>query len=119
VEHIAPRWPKADNRGQTQRRWSDEKPSDPNRGERASALGPGSGGWRISFTPTKFAVLSLLYVREGSVVSRDDLLDEVRGEDWEGSSNVVEAVVKSIRRKLDGCAHRIHPVHSLGDMYRE
>ena len=58
-------------------------------------------GERIALTPLEFGVLGYLRRRPGEAVTRHDLLESV----WEhppdaATSNVVEAVVRSLRRKL-------------------
>lgn len=91
----------------------EDRPLDP--GAREMVI----DGRRIPLTPMEMGVLGVLHAREGCAVSRDDLLDEVWGPDWDGSSNVVEAVIKSLRRKLGPNAGRIRTVRGLGYMYRE
>jgi hypothetical protein len=73
---------------------------------------------RIPLTRNEFGVMSLLHARAGQAVTRDELLDEVWGAAWDGSSNVVEAVVKSLRRKLDDRADCIRTVRGIGYLYR-
>ncbi|WP_069166234.1 response regulator transcription factor [Nocardia altamirensis] len=53
-----------------------------------------------SLTPKEFAVLELLATRAGSVVSRSELIECCWDEMAEPASNVVDAVVAQLRRKL-------------------
>ena len=53
-----------------------------------------------SLTPKEFAVLELLATRAGSVVSRSDLIEACWDEMAEPNSNVVDAVMAGLRRKL-------------------
>ena len=70
---------------------------------------------RIDLTPLEFELLSYLQKREGNVVRRTALLDDVwayHGHD--GGSNVVEAVVRSLRKKLGDAAWMIETVRGVG-----
>ncbi|MFI5501190.1 response regulator transcription factor [Nocardia asteroides] len=58
------------------------------------------GGILRSLTPKEFAVLELLAIRAGSVVSRSDLIEACWDEMAEPNSNVVDAVMAGLRRKL-------------------
>lgn len=53
-----------------------------------------------SLTPKEFAVLELLATRAGSVVSRSELIECCWDEMAEPASNVVDAVIAQLRRKL-------------------
>jgi two-component system OmpR family response regulator len=58
-------------------------------------------GRRVELTVREFAVLECLAAHPGRVVSRDELLHEVWGADFDGSPNVVDVYVGYLRRKLD------------------
>ncbi|MEV6361307.1 response regulator transcription factor [Nocardia asteroides] len=58
------------------------------------------GGILRSLTPKEFAVLELLAARAGSVVSRSELIEACWDEMAEPNSNVVDAVIAGLRRKL-------------------
>lgn len=58
------------------------------------------GGILLSLTPKEFAVLELMAARRGRVVSRTDLIECCWDEMAEPASNVVDAVVAKLRRKL-------------------
>jgi hypothetical protein len=72
------------------------------------------GGRRVPLTKLEFDVFQYLYERPGSVVERATLLRDVWGYDYAGGSNVIEALVKSLRRKLGDRAHAIETVRGLG-----
>ncbi|MEX1169447.1 MAG: winged helix-turn-helix domain-containing protein [Chloroflexota bacterium] len=72
------------------------------------------GGRRVDLTKLEFEVLRYLYERPGKVVERSSLLRDVWGYDYVGGSNVIEALVKSIRRKLGDRAAAIETVRGLG-----
>ena len=72
------------------------------------------GGRRVDLTKVEFEVFKYLYERPGSVVERSSLLRDVWGYNYVGGSNVIEALVKSIRRKLGDRAAAIETVRGLG-----
>jgi len=56
-------------------------------------------GRPVPLTKLEYGVMQYLVARPEQVVTRDDLLRDVWGQSF-GGSNVVDAVVKSLRRKL-------------------
>ena len=71
-------------------------------------------GRRVALTRLEFEVFKYLYERPGAVVERAVLLRDVWGYDYAGGSNVIEALVKSLRRKLGDRATAIETVRGLG-----
>jgi hypothetical protein len=69
---------------------------------------------RVALTKLEFEVFKYLYERPGSVVERASLLRDVWGYDYAGGSNVIEALVKSLRRKLADRAAAIETVRGVG-----
>jgi DNA-binding response OmpR family regulator len=57
-------------------------------------------GVLLSLGAKEFAVLELLVVRAGQVVSRTDLIEHCWDEQGDPMSNVVDAVIAQLRRKL-------------------
>ncbi|MEP1213623.1 MAG: winged helix-turn-helix domain-containing protein [Marinobacter sp.] len=74
---------------------------------------------RVPLTPLEFGVMRYLEARQGKVVSRSELLRDVWGTRYEGGSNVVDAVVRTLRRKLGGQADRVETVTGVGYRLRE
>jgi hypothetical protein len=72
------------------------------------------GDRRVPLTKLEFDVFQYLYERPGSVVERAALLRDVWGYDYAGGSNVIEALVKSLRRKLGDRSAAIETVRGLG-----
>jgi DNA-binding response OmpR family regulator len=72
-------------------------------------------GRRIDLTPLEFGTIALLVDSGGRVVSRDELLETVWKQPYSGS-NVVDAVVRSIRSKLQRFAASVETV--VGHGYR-
>jgi hypothetical protein len=75
-------------------------------------------GERVSLTPLEFSLLVYLRQRPDEVVTRPQLLKEVWGEDYLAGSNVVDVVVRSLRRKLGSYASVIETVTGAGYRYR-
>jgi hypothetical protein len=71
-------------------------------------------GRRVDLTKLEFEVINYLYQRKGTVVTRSDLLRDVWGYDYVGGSNVIEANVRSLRRKLGDRAASIETIRGLG-----
>lgn len=69
---------------------------------------------RVSLTPLEFGVMHHLLARHNKVVSRSELLRDVWGTTYEGGSNVVDAVVRTLRRKLGRQSSRIETVTGVG-----
>ncbi len=72
-------------------------------------------GQRVDLTSLEYGTLALLIDRTGRVVSRDELLETVWKQAHSGS-NVVDAVVRSIRKKLGRFAASLETV--VGHGYR-
>jgi hypothetical protein len=72
------------------------------------------GGKRVPVTRREFAVMQLLTERPGTAISRDTLLDKIWGADYDGGSNVVDAVVRLLRKKLGERASYIESVSGIG-----
>ena len=72
------------------------------------------GDRRVALTKLEFEVFKYLYERAGAVVERAVLLRDVWGYDYAGGSNVIEALVKSLRRKLGDRAAAIETVRGVG-----
>ena len=70
-------------------------------------------GQRVGRTQLESAVLHYLMERAGKAVSRGDLLDDVWGYRYDGGSNVVDVVSRSIRLKTDArmADHRLYSTH--------
>lgn len=70
-------------------------------------------GRRVPLTKLEFGVIRYLHDRKDHVVPRDDLLRHVWNQSF-GGSNVVDAVVKSLRKKLGARAGIIETVTGHG-----
>ncbi|OOZ36712.1 winged helix-turn-helix domain-containing protein [Solemya velesiana gill symbiont] len=72
------------------------------------------GDKRVPLTPLEFGVFNHLTNNKGNAVSRSELLQEVWGTSYEGGSNVVDSVVRGLRRKLGSQAKCIETVTGVG-----
>jgi len=55
----------------------------------------------ISLTPTEMKLLMHLMQNADQVVSRDDLLTTVWGDNYPGESNIVDSYIRKLRRKIE------------------
>lgn len=70
------------------------------------------GGRRIELTTREFQLLSLLMRHPGQVLSRTLLLSRIWGYDFDGHTNVVEAYIRLLRRKIDA-GERVPLIHTV------
>ena len=73
-----------------------------------------AGGEAASLTYKEFELLHYLMVNEGIVLTRDQLLEEVWGFDYNGESRTVDMHIKSLRQKLGDCGDIIKTVRNVG-----
>ena len=73
-------------------------------------------GKEVNLTYKEFELLSYLARNCGTAISRDRLLEEVWGFQYEGETRTVDAHIKTIRQKLEtaGCSNLIHTVRGYG-----
>ena len=72
-------------------------------------------GRGVDLSRLELDVLRHLQSREGIAVTREELLREVWGHEWTGAnSNVVEAVVSGLRRKMGDRAAALETVRGVG-----
>jgi hypothetical protein len=78
-----------------------------------------TNGSRIGLTPLEFGLLAYLVARPNRAVARYELVEAVWGYGKEAStSNVVEAVVRSLRQKLGAHRNALETVRGVGYRYR-
>jgi hypothetical protein len=71
-------------------------------------------GRRIGLTRLEFGVMEFLQGRSGEAVSRSALLASVWEQNYDGGGNVVDVVIRSLRKKLGEKAALIQTVHGVG-----
>ena len=73
---------------------------------------------RVGLTSLEFGVMQYLQERPGKAVGRYDLMEAVWGYRNPTASNVVDVVVRSLRRKLGADAASVETVRGTGYRYR-
>ena len=73
----------------------------------------------VELTPTEWGLLTALARTPGRVYSRYELINRVRGYEFEGYERTVDSHVKNLRRKIEADAQRPEIVQTvLGVGYR-
>ncbi|MGP3698383.1 winged helix-turn-helix domain-containing protein [Rhodobacter sp. NSM] len=75
------------------------------------------GGGEIELTTSEFELLSALLARRGQVLSRDQIMNAIKGRHWESYDRVVDGIVSRLRRKIPSTkngSHFIRTVHGVG-----
>jgi len=75
----------------------------------------------IQLTQREYDLLLTLMQHAGETLSRDELLDDVWGIDFDGQPNIVDVYVRYLRHKVDTVADRklIHTVRGVGYCLRD
>lgn len=76
-----------------------------------------SNGDEIALTTAEFNLLAALLRFRGQVLSRDQLMNAIKGRDWESYDRAVDSLVSRLRKKLPapkGRSHYIRTVHGVG-----
>lgn len=71
-------------------------------------------GAPVSLTYKEFELLCLLFENRGAVLSRDKILSEVWGYDFDGENRTVDVHVRTLRKKLGTAADIIETVRGVG-----
>jgi len=72
------------------------------------------GGREISLTYKEFELLQYMMINEDIVLSRDRLLEQVWGFDYNGESRTVDMHIRSLRQKLGEAGNAIKTVRNVG-----
>ncbi len=72
------------------------------------------GGSEVALTYKEFELLQYLMINSGIVLSRDKLLEQVWGFDYNGESRTVDMHIKTLRQKLGGAGSHIKTVRNVG-----
>jgi DNA-binding response OmpR family regulator len=59
------------------------------------------GGHPVGLTPSEFALLATLIEVPGRVFSRDQLLERLQGNDYEGVARTVDVHIRNLRKKIE------------------
>ena len=67
-------------------------------------------GISVELSPTEYRILEYLIHRPRAIVSKRELLEHLYDFNWEHHSNVIEAHVSNLRKKLDAAVPEAEPV---------
>jgi len=71
-------------------------------------------GKQIELTYKEYELLSLFIMNKGMVLTRDIIMDQVWGTDYEGESRTIDMHVKTLRQKLGDYGARIKTIRNVG-----
>jgi len=74
---------------------------------------------RIELTATEFKILELLASRPGWVFTRNQIISQVKGEDYPVTDRAVDVQIVSLRKKLGSAGKYIDTVHGVGYRFKE
>jgi len=79
------------------------------------------GGTRLGLTAREFALLALLLRRQGEVLSRTEIAEQVWDVNFDYGTNVIDVAVQRLRGKLDAPFERplLHTVRGMGYVLEE
>lgn len=73
-----------------------------------------SGGEEVKLTYKEFELLWYMVMNKGIVLSREKLLEQVWGFDYNGESRTVDMHIKSLRQKLGSPGEEIKTIRNVG-----
>jgi two-component system copper resistance phosphate regulon response regulator CusR len=78
-------------------------------------------GHRIDLTPKEFGLLSLLARRQGEILSRTLIAEQVWDMNFDSDTNIIDVAVRRLRRKMDDSFAKklIHTVRGVGYVLEE
>ncbi|MBI5278433.1 MAG: heavy metal response regulator transcription factor [Burkholderiales bacterium] len=78
-------------------------------------------GRRLDLTAKEFTLLALLLRRQGQVLSRAEIAEQVWDMNFDSDTNVIEVAVRRLRGKLDASFERplLHTVRGMGYVLEE
>ncbi len=71
-------------------------------------------GKPVELTFKEYELLSLFVLNKGIVLTRDTIMDQVWGTDYEGESRTIDMHVKTLRQKLGEYGARIRTIRNVG-----
>jgi two-component system alkaline phosphatase synthesis response regulator PhoP len=71
-------------------------------------------GRAVALTLKEFEMLRLMMDHPGIVLTRDQLLTEIWGMDYDGETRTVDVHIRTLRQKLGGCGDLIETVRGVG-----
>ena len=71
-------------------------------------------GEDVALTLKEFELLSYLFKNRGNVLTRDQILQEIWGYEFDGENRTVDVHIRTIRSKLGSCGELIETVRGVG-----
>lgn len=71
-------------------------------------------GRDVTLTLKEYELLCLLIGNPGTVYTRDQILQQIWGYDFDGESRTVDVHIRTLRQKLGSCGDRIETVRGIG-----
>ena len=68
----------------------------------------------VHLTPKEFALMLALMEQPGTVLTRDELLNQIWGYDFDGQTNTVDVYIRALRNKLGDYRNLIKTVRGIG-----
>ncbi len=73
-------------------------------------------GAEVTLSPKEFKVLHLLVKRQGSILTRDEILGSAFGPSHFISAKSIDGFIKTIREKIEPDLHKPTFIHTIGDI---
>ena len=71
-------------------------------------------GSEVSLTLKEFELLTFLFKHQGNVLTRDQILQEIWGYEFDGENRTVDVHIRTLRSKLGICGELIETVRGIG-----
>ena len=71
-------------------------------------------GEAVTLTKTEFDMLCYLLENKGMVLTRDQLLNQIWGYDFDGENRTVDVHIRTLRQKLGDCGTYIETIRGIG-----
>jgi two-component system alkaline phosphatase synthesis response regulator PhoP len=71
-------------------------------------------GAAVNLTLKEFELLSYLFKNQGNVLTRDQILQEIWGYEFDGENRTVDVHIRTLRSKLGECGELIETVRGIG-----
>lgn len=71
-------------------------------------------GVPVELTYKEYEILRLLLSHPGMVFTRDQLLSDIWGQDYDGETRTVDVHIRTLRQKLGACGRHIDTVRGVG-----
>ena len=78
-----------------------------------------AAGEVVNLTLKEYELLKRLMKNPNIVMTRDCLLEDIWGYDFDGETSTVDVHVRTLRQKLGTCGERIETVRGVGYRMRE